>query len=765
MGGGIYDPSVLFDLDEIMMGGGDSNELHTSLIHTPIKEEPEYDHDDNRYVHSPIGLPIPSRNGGMGFPSSIKQETSFGINSNSQSPSGGMWGCPPNNYSRMGNSVPFPSTPFNTPSQGPSSLFNCPDASGAMKNFFLSAGNSHHQHLSSGSNPTLSVQIKEELNDLEPNLETMKAISMFPMEEDDIFQVDKADLIQGPTLAELNANDESLLADLNFDDFIVPIQMAMGGGSGGYSRNKPMSSGSMGITDNSDRFRMAELNAAFATSPSLSHFEQHRGRTMISGDEDYSQLSSSQMGFDLDNLSTVEMNFGCSSSGTPFSPTGHNGYDNHSTTPTITSPLSASLPANFGHVSLSKLTRRTEEGGRVKPPPPYPISPPQKSSNNTLQELLSVRSPARLPSPTTGSHSPSPTAQPQRPSHLGGARQRTSMGAAAQSIPRSPNLAATNPLLLARLSSSAPAPSVLQAGLGPLGGGSSSSASGESSTWQRREPRNRLFSTSSLVEEVTGSASSISTGFDSEDDSDHYEDFDEDSDTDSGGSDDENRGEIRAGSSAGMSKKERFFWQYNVQAKGPKGQKINLTPETVDPHVLNKVQDPVFSPYCSVDGIKHSGKARRGDGNDLTPNPRKLHNIGRELDKLNRLINDMTPVSELPMAVRPKSRKEKNKLASRACRLKKKAQHEANKVKLYGLEQEHRKLMTAIAQTKLVLVGRYDTMTGTQTQQAASLPSPVAEASSRVERIVKSLTSKKQRTRPIIRCSITIHTFIFLGIS
>ena len=56
--------------------------------------------------------------------------------------------------------------------------------------------------------------------------------------------------------------------------------------------------------------------------------------------------------------------------------------------------------------------------------------------------------------------------------------------------------------------------------------------------------------------------------------------------------------------------------------------------------------------------------------------------------------------------------------------------------------------MSAIAQTKLVLVGRYDTMTGSQTP-AASLPSPVAEASSRVERIVKSLTSKKQRTTPI----------------
>ena len=40
---------------------------------------------------------------------------------------------------------------------------------------------------------------------------------------------------------------------------------------------------------------------------------------------------------------------------------------------------------------------------------------------------------------------------------------------------------------------------------------------------------------------------------------------------------------------------------------------------------------------------------------------------------------------------RTKSRKEKNKLASRACRLKKKAQHEANKIKLCGLEDEHSK--------------------------------------------------------------------------
>jgi len=42
----------------------------------------------------------------------------------------------------------------------------------------------------------------------------------FKMDEDDIFQVDTAELIQGPTLAELNAND--LLEDLNFDDLLLP---------------------------------------------------------------------------------------------------------------------------------------------------------------------------------------------------------------------------------------------------------------------------------------------------------------------------------------------------------------------------------------------------------------------------------------------------------------------------------------------------------------------------------------------------------------
>lgn len=115
-----------------------------------------------RCVHSPIGLPIPNRNGGLlGFPS-IKQESTA---EDSNSPAGGMWGCPPTSGGLRGlNSIPFPVTPFNTPAQGPASVFTGPD----FKGFFLSDPN----HLN--SNPTLSVSIKEEQPDLETDMETMK---------------------------------------------------------------------------------------------------------------------------------------------------------------------------------------------------------------------------------------------------------------------------------------------------------------------------------------------------------------------------------------------------------------------------------------------------------------------------------------------------------------------------------------------------------------------------------------------------------------
>lgn len=154
----------------------------------------------------------------------------------------------------------------------------------------------------------------------------------------------------------------------------------------------------------------------------------------------------------------------------------------------------------------------------------------------------------------------------------------------------------------------------------------------------------------------------------------------------------------------GAQNKKRYFWQYNTQSKGPKGKRLCKSVEVHDPHVLNNFEDPVFDPELNHMRYKHNGKARRGDGNDVTPNPVKLFKIGNELCRLNNAITDMTPPVELPQTVKSKSRREKNKFASRACRLKKKAQHEANKVKLYGLQKEHNQLMKVLESIKIEIV-------------------------------------------------------------
>ena len=40
---------------------------------------------------------------------------------------------------------------------------------------------------------------------------------------------------------------------------------------------------------------------------------------------------------------------------------------------------------------------------------------------------------------------------------------------------------------------------------------------------------------------------------------------------------------------------EKFFWQYNVQSKGPKTRRLALKVSNEDPHVLKEFQDPVLS--------------------------------------------------------------------------------------------------------------------------------------------------------------------------
>ncbi|CAB3976615.1 CREB3 regulatory factor [Paramuricea clavata] len=109
-------------------------------------------------------------------------------------------------------------------------------------------------------------------------------------------------------------------------------------------------------------------------------------------------------------------------------------------------------------------------------------------------------------------------------------------------------------------------------------------------------------------------------------------------------------------------------------------------------------------------------KGRKSESEDMVPNPTKLLSIGRELDRLNKIISCLKPINEVPQHSRGRSRREKNKLASRACRLKKKQQHEANKVKLHGLQSEQENLLFIIKDMKSEIVNRaqYPRKPGTQ---------------------------------------------------
>jgi len=142
-------------------------------------------------------------------------------------------------------------------------------------------------------------------------------------------------------------------------------------------------------------------------------------------------------------------------------------------------------------------------------------------------------------------------------------------------------------------------------------------------------------------------------------------------------------------SSGSFDAQKRYFWLYNVQSKGPKCQppSAQFVASSFDPHVLSCFHDPaVVTGARPRTSLKYSGSRRDRSAADADANPRRLLQLGDELQRLTVVVN-AAPSATADFSLSPR---EKNKYASRICRLKRKAQHEANKIKLQGLEQEHR---------------------------------------------------------------------------
>ncbi|CAF3438331.1 unnamed protein product [Rotaria sp. Silwood1] len=161
-----------------------------------------------------------------------------------------------------------------------------------------------------------------------------------------------------------------------------------------------------------------------------------------------------------------------------------------------------------------------------------------------------------------------------------------------------------------------------------------------------------------------------------------------------------------------------LFWQYNVQAKGPKTKRILYLKER-DPHLFREFSDPVYQIKLTQTKGQTFTKLRKGDGNDVTPNPVKLYQLGKQIRDLTACVGKTNAntqsvyhgIYHVDQQTNNNDtaevKKEKNKIASRACRLRKKAQHEANKLKLHGLNEEHKTLIDLIISIKLLILKRY----------------------------------------------------------
>ncbi|KAJ0003986.1 hypothetical protein NQD34_010200 [Periophthalmus magnuspinnatus] len=90
--------------------------------------------------------------------------------------------------------------------------------------------------------------------------------------------------------------------------------------------------------------------------------------------------------------------------------------------------------------------------------------------------------------------------------------------------------------------------------------------------------------------------------------------------------------------------KRRYFWEYSEQLT-PSKQERMLKPSEWDRHTL---PSNLYQKNGPLHGKYMLKKSRRTDVEDLTPNPRKLLQIGTELRKLNKVISDLTPVVNCP---------------------------------------------------------------------------------------------------------------------
>lgn len=329
----------------------------------------------------------------------------------------------------------------------------------------------------------------------------------YNMDDDDIFQVDKADLFQGPTLAELN--DDTILEDLNIDDYILQEEHASLMAGTHPTLMLLQSQNSMGSSSLSPQpLQQSHNQNQIAHNQHQMHQSLSMDGQMLQNQQQLQQQQQQQQQ-DLQAIPINDLMFEMPLH--PASPM-FAGYQSSTPTRSILSRDTLS-PQSQASSNSSNILNHS-----VSPPLlgfNNNLTPQHKGQYSTLQELLKKEyalSPDR--SPQLGQSVPGPSTPMSMGHHQDQPYSHRRLQFTQQQQPSG-----------SRLSSSAPANST------------SMWEAHQQQMWQRREPRQHLLSTGSVAE--AESLSSLSTagilspeaqdfshdeGYD-DSDSDHYEDY------------------------------------------------------------------------------------------------------------------------------------------------------------------------------------------------------------------------------------------------
>lgn len=330
----------------------------------------------------------------------------------------------------------------------------------------------------------------------------------FEMDEEDIFQVDKSDLIQGPTLAELNG--DNLYVDLlNIEDMITndsPQIIANPFSQGQFTQLTStnfhnLQNAIMETTSNVEipqqMFHAINVPQTPHNTPSTSYLS-NAGNIIFYEEQPAIYSPPNTVPTSTLTINTLRMNNNSQAGQVAaFSPGSHSSTStssvllNSSLSPPPSLPQTNSFPIASQSLPVQSRSPQSQKSGQVQHNPKF----------TTLHELLLKKETNTLSPSSPPAQLLSSTSSSLSPVGLSGIGKRLHMSGGSVS---------------SRLSSSAPTHSGLE------------------SIWQRREPRQHLLSTGSLAEDPPSSISGILSpdAVDysqdeaySDEDSDHYEDF------------------------------------------------------------------------------------------------------------------------------------------------------------------------------------------------------------------------------------------------